>query len=268
MSDSEEGMELHTMWEFFDIPLDVPLTSEDVQKYRRDRRLQDDLSVRRYQSKMFNKEFYAMAEQFPPGSMRQPVIFFPPKELPSGFQLKRAKILSSICLTAKRPLSQGYFETLPTVIHEKILTFLTGLGDLHTRALWLSMRSELNKYDRAYMRNASLPRAEASFLDRLSMNLFEQLKSRRNRSQINREKVVSFEEWRKEFIEINRLKKERRQAIIRSMKSEQEMLNCVDMEDEKGPLMDHQFGVGRQNKETPCEELMELVKMEEKRVLW
>lgn len=233
MSDSEGSLEVDTMWEFFDIPLDVPLTTEEVQKYRRDRRLQDDISFSHYQNKMFNKEFFAMAKQFPEGSLRQPVIFGTTSELPSGFQLKRAKVLSTLCLTAKDPLYQGYFTKIPKVLHEKILSYLTGLGDLHTRVLWLSMRSELNKYDRAYMKDASLHRSEASFLDRLSMNMFEQLKGRRSRSQMNAERVLSFEEWRKEFIEITRLKKQRRLALIRSkhLKTEQKLINCVDMEE-------------------------------------
>lgn len=229
ISECEPSLDLESMWEFLDIPLDVPLTKEDVQRYRSDKRLKDDISFRKYQRKMFNKEFSVMAKQFPMGASKQPVIFCSKQEKPSGFQLKRAKILSSVCLTAKEPLSQGYFKRLPTVIHEKILTYLTGLGDLHTRALWLSMRSELNKYDRAYIKDASLPRAEASFLDRLSMNLFDQLKSRRNRSQLNAKKV-SFKEWQKEFLEIIRLKKKRRLNLIR--------LNRDGMEEEKEPHME------------------------------
>jgi len=215
ISDCEENLHLHSMWKFLDIPLDVPLTTEDVQKYRHDKRLKDDSSFRKQQRKMFNNEFYAMAKQFPNSTGRQPVLFCSQSEKPSDFHLKRAKILSSVCLTAKEPFSQGYFRKLPTVIHEKILTFLTGLGDLHTRALWMSLRSDLNKYDRAYIKNASLPRSETSFLGRVSMNLFEQLKSRQNRSQINAEKVVSFEDWQKNFLEIIRLKNERRLVIIR-----------------------------------------------------
>jgi len=241
ISDGKESQDLQSMWEFLDIPLDVPLTRAHVQKYRRDKRLKDDLSFRKHQRKMFDKEFSAMAKQFPTGATRQPVIFCSEKEKPSDFQLKWAKILSNVCLTAKEPFSQGYFERLPKVIHEKILTFLTGLGDLHTRALWLSMRSDLNKYDRAFIRDASLARSEASFLDRVSMNLFEQLKSRRNRSQMNVEKDVSFEEWQKDFLELMRLKKERRLALIQS-KPEQEvnMVMEVDVEVEvKGPCVNH-----------------------------
>jgi len=75
----------------------------------------------------------------------------------------------------------------------------------------MSMRSELNKYDQAYIRDASFLRAEASFLDRLSMNMFEQLKSRKSRSEMNLDKIVNFEEWQKEFLKLNRLKKESRQ---------------------------------------------------------
>merc|ERR1719419_2159773 len=154
---------------------------------------------------------------------------------PSDFHLKRAKILCGVCLTAKWPFCQGYFKKLPTVIHEKILTFLTGLGDLHTRVLWISMRSKLNKYDRAYIKNASLPRSEASFLDRVTMNLFEQLKSRRNRSQINTEKTVNFEEWQKNFLETIRLKNERRLGIIRlkSSNTGQESLYSSGMTEER-----------------------------------
>jgi len=213
MSYCEQSLDLDSMWEFFDIPLDVPLTKEDVQKYRSDQRLKDDISFRKYQRKMFNKEFAAMVKQFPTCSSKQPIIFGSKQENPSCFQLKRAKNLSSVCLTAKEPFSQGSFKRLPTVLHWKILTYLTGLGDLHTRALWLSMRSDLNKYDRAFIKNASLPRAEASFLDRVSMNLFEQLKNRRNRSQLVAKKI-SFTEWQKDFLERIRLKRKRRLDLI------------------------------------------------------
>jgi len=214
ISDSEPILDLDSMWEYFDIPLDVPLTEEDVQRYRTDKRLKDDIKFRKYQRKMFNKEFSEMAKEFPAGASKQPIISCSEQENPSGFQLKRAKILSSVCLTAKEPFSQGHFKRLPTVLHWKILTYLTGFGGLHTRALWISMRSELNKYDRAWIKNASLPRAEASFLDRVSMNLFELLKSRRKRTQLEVKKV-SFREWQKEFFERIRLKRKRRLNQIR-----------------------------------------------------
>jgi len=265
ISNCEENQNLHSMWEFLDIPLDVPLTREDVQKYRRDKRLKDDISFRKQQRKMFNNEFYVMAKQFPNSTGRQLVLFCSKSEKPSDFHLKRAKILSSVCLTAKEPLSQGYFEKLPTVIHEKILTFLTGLGDLQTRALWMSMRSKLNKYDRAYIKNASLARSETSFLDRVSMNLFEQLKSRRNRSQINAERAVNFEEWQKNFLEIIRLKNERRLAIIRSKSSNigQELLCSVGMKEVREISIDYRYDVSRKRRRSE-KDVTHLLNMEER----
>jgi len=265
ISNCEENQNLHSMWEFLDIPLDVPLTREDVQKYRRDKRLKDDISFRKQQRKMFNNEFYVMAKQFPNSNGRQPVLFCSKSGKPSVFHLKRTKVLSSVCLNSKEPLSQGYFKKLPTVIHQKILTFLTGLGDLHTRKLWVSMRSELNKYDRVYMKNASLARSETSFLDRVSMNLFEQLKCRRNRSQINAEKTVNFEEWQKNFLEIIRFKNERRLAIIRSKSSNigQELLCSGSMIERREVSIDNTNDVSRKRRRSE-KDLANVLKMEER----
>lgn len=134
-ADIEGYPELHPMSEFQDIPLDVPLTREGVGKYRCDRKLEDDIAFSWYQRKMFNKEFYTMAEQFLNNTTGQPMIFCSGGESPCNFHVQRAKVLSNVCLTAKEPFSQGNFMKIPTVLHEKILTFLSGLGDLHTRAL-------------------------------------------------------------------------------------------------------------------------------------
>jgi len=200
-----------SMWEYLDVPLDVPLTEEDVEKYRRDQRWKADQSSRECQRKIFNKEFLAMTEQFPDVALGQ--ISLPETMTLCDFHLNTAKAVSSLCLTAKEPLSNGYFDKIPMVINEKILTYLTGLGALHTRVVWISMRSELNKYDRAYIKDANPARAEASFLDRVAMNLFEQLNNRAKQEQFNEGYDVIFEEWRKDFVESVRLKRERRQSL-------------------------------------------------------
>jgi len=198
-----------TMWEYLDVPLDVPFTEEDVQKYRLDQRCKGDQVLRKCQRKIFDKEFLAMTKQFP-NVLGQ--ISLPETTKPFEFHLKIARELSSLCLTAKEPLSNGYFNEIPMVVNEKILTYLTGQGVLHTRVVWISMRSELNKYDRAYIKDASTARAEASFLDRVAMNLFEQLNNRVKQKQIN-EEDQNFEKWRLNFVETVRLKMERRQAL-------------------------------------------------------
>jgi len=200
-----------SMWQYLDVPLDVPLTEEDVENYRQDQRWKADQSFRECQTKIFNKEFLAMTEQFPDVALGQISL---PKTMTLGdFHLKTAKAVSSLCLTAKEPLSNGYFNKIPMVINEKILTYLTGLGALHTRVIWISMRSDLNKYDRAYIKDANPARAEASFLDRVAMNLFEQLNNRAKQEQFNEGYDVIFEEWRKNFFESVRLKRERRQSL-------------------------------------------------------
>jgi len=135
IADLEGYPELHPMSEFEDIPLDVPLTREGVAKYRYARKLEDDIAFSQYQRRMFNKEFHTMAEQFLNNITGQPMIFCSKKESPSDFHMQRAKVLSNVCLTAKEPFSQGSFMKIPTVLHEKILTYLSGLGVLHTRAL-------------------------------------------------------------------------------------------------------------------------------------
>lgn len=198
-----------SMWEYLDVPLDVPFTEEDVQKYRLDQRWKSDQVVRKCQRKIFDKEFLAMAKQFP-NVLGQ--ISLPETTKPFESHLKVAREFSSLCLTAKEPLSSGYFNEIPMAVNEKILTYLTGRGVLHTRVVWISMRSELNKYDRAYIKDASTARAEASFLDRVAMNLFEQLNNRVKQEQIN-EEDQSFEKWRLNFVETVRLKMERRQAL-------------------------------------------------------
>jgi len=199
-----------SMWEYLDIPLDVPFTEEDVQEYRFDQRVKADQALRECQREIFDKEFLAMTKQFPRVLLCQ----IPLQETikPYEFHLKVAREFSSLRLTAKEPLSSGYFNEIPMVINEKILTYLTGLGVLHTRVVWISMRSELNKYDRAYIKDANTARSEASFLDRVAMNLFEQLNNRVKQEQIN-EEDVDFEKWRINFVQTVRLKMERRQAL-------------------------------------------------------
>jgi len=199
-------------WEYLDVPLDVTFTEEAVEKYRLDQRWKRDQVFRKCQRKIFDKEFLAMTNQFPNILGR---VSLPETIKPFEFHLKIARELSSLCLTAKEPLSSGYFNEIPMVVNEKILTYLTGRGVLHTRVVWISMRSELNKYDRAYIKDASTARAEASFLDRVAMNLFEQLNNRVKQWQIN-EEDQSFEEWRLNFVETVRLKRERRQALKKS----------------------------------------------------
>jgi len=199
-----------SMWDYLDVPLDVPFTEEDVQKYRWEQRSKADHALRECQRKIFDKEFLAMTKQFPNVVLGQ--ICLPETIKPFQFLLKVAREFTSLCLTAKEPLSRGYFNQMPMDINEKILTYLTGVGDLHTRVLWISMRSELNKYDRSYIKDASTARAEASFLDRVAMNLFEQLNNRVKQGQINVEDDVNFEEWRENFVESGRLKIELRLA--------------------------------------------------------
>jgi len=199
-----------SMWEYLDVPLDVPFTEEDVKEYRFGQRVKADQALRVSQREIFDKEFLAMTKQFPRVVLGQ--ISLPETIKPYEFHLKVARELSSLCLTAKDPFSSGYFNEIPLVINEKILTYLTGLGVLHTRVVWISMRSELNKYDRAYIKDANTARAEASFLDRVAMNLFEQLNNRVKQEQIIEEDVV-FEKWRLNFVQTVRLKMERRQAL-------------------------------------------------------
>jgi len=208
-------LDRNSMWEFIDIPLDVPLTYKDVNTYRKNKKLKDDLAKREKQRELFNKTFMAMKEEHPNVALGQPWIFAGEKLKPYDFHLKNAKILSCLCLTTKEPFSHGYFEKVPTVIHEKILTYLTGLSVLHTRVIWLSMRSRLNKHNQEYMRDSGLPRAEACFLDRVAVNLYEQLE-RGNRIEINEENDVNFEDWQKDHFQTIMLKKDRSHDINQS----------------------------------------------------
>jgi len=151
---------------------------------------------------LFDMEFLAMTEQFP-NVLGQ--ISLPETTKPFEFHLKIAREFSSLCLTAKDPLSSGYFNKIPMVVNEKILTYLTGQCVLHTRVVWISMRSELNTYDRAYIKEASTARAEASFLDRVAMNLFKQLNYRVKQKQIT-EEDQSFEKWLLNYVETEKQK--------------------------------------------------------------
>jgi len=201
-----------SMWDYLDIPLDVPFTEEDVRKFRLNQRLKADMASREYQRKIFDTEFRAMTEQSPNFVLGQ--ISLPATIKPFEFHLTLAREFSSLCLTAKEPLSSGYFNQIPMAINENILTYLTGTGVLHTRVVWISMRSELNTYDRAYIKDANTARAEVSILDRVAMNLFEQLNNR----EINEKDPDIFEEWRRSFAETVRLKMARKQPF-RQLKS-------------------------------------------------
>jgi len=97
------------------------------------------------------------------------------------------------------------------------------------------------------------------------MNLFEQLKCRRNRSQINAEKTVNFEEWQKNFLEIIRFKNERRLAIIRSKSSNigQELLCSGSMIERREVSIDNTNDVSRKRRRSE-KDLANVLKMEER----
>jgi len=217
-----------------DIPLDI--ADSDVKSYRRQKRLSDDILFRSRKIIELNSALYEMAK-FPKKRIDTNWDMLLPEVETSLSMLKRGKTLSSLCLAAKYPLIQSFFKKLPAAIHGKILTFLTGLEDLYTSVLWLSMRSELNKYDRAFIQNASIHRAEASFLKRVSMNLYVQLNNRRNKSEMMIEKTVSFKMWQEKFFESTRLKKDNRisQNRSKSLKTEKNEFPRMFAVEKKGP---------------------------------
>jgi len=224
-----------------DIPLDIPNTH--VQQYRlralnclSEERRKEDISFKNHLIVVLNRELREVAA-LPRSRWKLET---------SQTLLKRRKRLCSLCCTAKYPLTQSWFKQIPTAINEKILTFLTGLGDLHTRVVWLSMRSELDKYDRAFIKYNPAVRAESGFLDRVSMNLFQQL--RRNKIEMNVGKTLSFIVWQEQYLESIRLKSEKRKN-----RSRQE---AVNKEKEQGPDVNQQISTDIKKKKILLQETM------------
>jgi len=132
-------------------------------------------------------------------------------QLPADImEKKRASYLSNLCLTAKSPLLQGWFATLTADLYWKILGYLTGVEPVHTKALWISMRSDLTRFDTIPKTKS---RSEVFFLERLSNNLFEQFDNRGKRMEKRRKLPTSLREFQIEYmkeVKKKRISKEQR----------------------------------------------------------
>lgn len=110
-------------------------------------------------------------------------------------ECKRAAVLRSFRLTCRDPFGQGNLARLPTCLHDKILCYITGVSEIHSKSLWFALRSSLSKFDIKRAMTLSPPRAQAIFLQRYSSTLFEQLQARKRRKTEDSQPELSFEDW-------------------------------------------------------------------------
>merc|ERR1719233_315467 len=133
-------------------------------------------------------------------------------QLPADILEKnRASYISKFRLTAKSPLLQGCFATLTSDLHWKILGYLTGVGSVHTKALWMSLRSDLTRFDKI---PTTKSRSEVFFLERLSNNLFVQFDNRGKRTEKRRKLPISLHEFQIEYMKDVKKKKRNKQERI------------------------------------------------------
>jgi len=146
-------------------------------------------------------------------------------QLPADILEKnRASYLSKFRLTAKSPLFQGWFATLTSDLHWKILGYLTGVGLVHTKALWISLRSDLTRFDTI---PTTKSRSEVFFLERLSNNLFVQFDNRGKRTEKRRKLPISLQEFQIEYMKDVKKKKRCKQERIHDKYSLEEKSDLV-----------------------------------------
>jgi len=146
-------------------------------------------------------------------------------QLPADILEKnRASYISKFRLTAKSPLLQGWFATLTADLHWKILGYLTGVESVHTKALWISLRSDLTKFDTI---PTTKSRSEVFFLERLSNNLFEQFDNRGKRTEKRRKLPISLHEFQIEYMKEVKKKRTSKQERIYDNNSVEEKSDLV-----------------------------------------
>jgi len=69
---------------------------------------------------------------------------------------------------------QNFLSQLSSDLHLIILNMLTGLGYVRTLALYNSLRSELTEFDMDRIRNCSVYKCQALFIERYRQNLFDE----------------------------------------------------------------------------------------------
>lgn len=70
--------------------------------------------------------------------------------------------------------TQNFLSQLSSDLHLIILNMLTGIGNVRTMALYNSLRSTLHQFDMERVRNCSVYKCQALFVERYRQNLFDE----------------------------------------------------------------------------------------------